>query len=282
MIGPLTDPRAHGGRRRRLLRRRPVDPGLRVQYAARRPRLDHGPGRPDLRHPDASPRVRRVRLARLRRGRDGLAGARPAQPSWFPWSARVAAVLLPVGRPGRVREVHAGGLRGAGAPEVVPVGRWLQRDQLHPAADRRRRLSDSPVGQLAWNELFNSFGNGTSLVTRDQILTEVSLYWFTNTSAAAGRYHYEEAHAGTEPQLSNGRPVSRSSPTTSRRSVRWPSATTPTSSTGRTSRTAVTTPRWRCPSWSSVTCGCSSLRRVRPGSPTPSRAPRPHRGRSGR
>lgn len=64
-------------------------------------------------------------------------------------------------------------------------------------------ISDSPVGQLAWNELFNSFGNGTSLVTKDQILTEVSLYWFTNTSAAAGRYHYEEAHAGTEPAVNS-------------------------------------------------------------------------------
>ncbi|GAA1558458.1 epoxide hydrolase family protein [Kribbella lupini] len=64
-------------------------------------------------------------------------------------------------------------------------------------------ISDSPVGQLAWNELFNNFGNGTSLVSRDQILTEVSLYWFTNTSAAAGRYHYEEAHAGTEPALNH-------------------------------------------------------------------------------
>lgn len=64
-------------------------------------------------------------------------------------------------------------------------------------------ISDSPVGQLAWNELFNNFGNGTSLVTPEQILTEVSLYWFTNTSAAAGRYHYEEAHAGAEPQLNH-------------------------------------------------------------------------------
>ena len=62
-------------------------------------------------------------------------------------------------------------------------------------------ISDSPVGQLAWNELFNSFGNGTSLVTRDQILTQVSLYWFTNTSATAGRYHFEEAHAGAEPVI---------------------------------------------------------------------------------
>lgn len=64
-------------------------------------------------------------------------------------------------------------------------------------------ISDSPVGQLAWNELFNNFGNGTSLVTQDQILTEVSLYWFTNTSAAAGRYHYEEANSGAEPQLNH-------------------------------------------------------------------------------
>ncbi|MFI5735228.1 epoxide hydrolase family protein [Kribbella sp. NPDC051587] len=66
-------------------------------------------------------------------------------------------------------------------------------------------ISDSPVGQLAWNELFNNFGNGTSLVSRDQILTEVSLYWFTNTSAAAGRYHYEEARSGAEPQLNHAR-----------------------------------------------------------------------------
>ena len=66
-------------------------------------------------------------------------------------------------------------------------------------------LADSPVGQLAWNELFNSFGNGTSLVSRDQILTQVSLEWFTNTSATAGRYHYEEAHSGVEPQVSAAR-----------------------------------------------------------------------------
>jgi pimeloyl-ACP methyl ester carboxylesterase len=62
-------------------------------------------------------------------------------------------------------------------------------------------ISDSPVGQLAWNELFMSFGNGTSLVTRDQILTEVALEWFTNTSATVGRYHYEEAIAGAEPAV---------------------------------------------------------------------------------
>jgi pimeloyl-ACP methyl ester carboxylesterase len=64
-------------------------------------------------------------------------------------------------------------------------------------------LSDSPVGQLAWNELFLSFGNGTSLVSEEQILTEVSLEWFTNTSASAGRYHYEEARSGARPAVNH-------------------------------------------------------------------------------
>ncbi len=66
-------------------------------------------------------------------------------------------------------------------------------------------LSDSPVGQLAYNELFENFGNGTSLLTRDQILTEVSLYWLTNTSATANRYHYSESRSGAEPQVNHGR-----------------------------------------------------------------------------
>jgi pimeloyl-ACP methyl ester carboxylesterase len=66
-------------------------------------------------------------------------------------------------------------------------------------------LSDSPVGQLAYNELFESFGNGTSRVTVEQVLTQVSLYWLTNTSATAVRYHHAEAHSGAEPARSAGR-----------------------------------------------------------------------------
>lgn len=62
------------------------------------------------------------------------------------------------------------------------------------------------MGQLAWNELFNSFGNGTSLLTADQILAQVSLEWFTNTSATAGRYHYEEAHLESGSRV-NRRPL---------------------------------------------------------------------------
>ena len=66
-------------------------------------------------------------------------------------------------------------------------------------------VSDSPVGQLAWNELFQSFGNGTSLLTTDQILAEVTLEWLTNTSATAGRYHYEEARREASPEVNHSR-----------------------------------------------------------------------------
>jgi len=66
-------------------------------------------------------------------------------------------------------------------------------------------LSDSPIGQLAYNELFENFGNGTSLVSSEQVLTQVSLYWLTNTSATAVRYHYAEQRSGARPQVSHGR-----------------------------------------------------------------------------
>ncbi|WP_199423425.1 epoxide hydrolase family protein [Actinotalea solisilvae] len=66
-------------------------------------------------------------------------------------------------------------------------------------------LSDSPVGQLAWNELFVNFGNGTSLVPLDAILAEVTLEWLTNTSASVGRYHFEVAREDREPAVNHSR-----------------------------------------------------------------------------
>lgn len=66
-------------------------------------------------------------------------------------------------------------------------------------------LADSPVAQLAYSELLESFGNGTSLITRDQLLTQVSLYWLTNTGATAARFYYEEARAGAEPKINHSR-----------------------------------------------------------------------------
>ena len=66
-------------------------------------------------------------------------------------------------------------------------------------------LADSPVAVLAYSELFENFGNGTSLVRPEQVLAQASLYWLTNTYATAARYHYEEQRTGAEPVVSQGR-----------------------------------------------------------------------------
>jgi pimeloyl-ACP methyl ester carboxylesterase len=47
-------------------------------------------------------------------------------------------------------------------------------------------LADSPAGQLAWSGQL--FGDALS---PDEILTNVSIYWFTNTAASAARFYYE-------------------------------------------------------------------------------------------
>lgn len=84
------------------------------------------------------------------------------------------------------------------------VGGYNQMNATRPQTIAAA-LSDSPVGQLAYNELFENFGNGTSLVKPDQVLTQVSLYWLTNTSATSVRYYHEEQKAGAEPLVNRAR-----------------------------------------------------------------------------
>lgn len=69
-------------------------------------------------------------------------------------------------------------------------------------------LSDSPVGLLAYSELFNSFGNGTSLVPLAKILTEVTVNWFANAAAGMSRSYLENARAdaaSAEPRVNAAR-----------------------------------------------------------------------------
>ncbi len=62
-------------------------------------------------------------------------------------------------------------------------------------------LTDSPVGQLAWiAEKFQTWTNPGAAtpdeaVGRDELLTLVSIYWFTRSGASAARFLYEAAHA---------------------------------------------------------------------------------------
>ncbi|MGI9822918.1 epoxide hydrolase family protein [Agromyces sp. Marseille-Q5079] len=64
-------------------------------------------------------------------------------------------------------------------------------------------LSDSPVGLLAYSELFESFGNGTSRVPLESILAAVSITWFTNSAAGMSRAYYENAQVEEEPRVNH-------------------------------------------------------------------------------
>ncbi|KUO07246.1 epoxide hydrolase family protein [Streptomyces sp. DSM 15324] len=62
-------------------------------------------------------------------------------------------------------------------------------------------LADSPAGQLAWMaEKFKEWTDpasgteGSGAVDRDHMLTNITLYWLTNTAASSARFYYEVTH----------------------------------------------------------------------------------------
>jgi epoxide hydrolase len=65
-------------------------------------------------------------------------------------------------------------------------------------------LTDSPAGQLAWIvEKFKAWTNKAAelpedAVDRDQLLTNISVYWFTGTGTSAARFIYEGYHSGLD------------------------------------------------------------------------------------
>jgi pimeloyl-ACP methyl ester carboxylesterase len=53
-------------------------------------------------------------------------------------------------------------------------------------------LADSPVGQLAWiAEKLTAWTDPAKPVSRDDLLTNVMLYWLTNTAGSSARIYYE-------------------------------------------------------------------------------------------
>ncbi|MEU9786355.1 epoxide hydrolase family protein [Streptomyces phaeochromogenes] len=209
VVGPLTDPRAHGGD--------PADafhvvlpsiPGFGLS----------GPTR------DTGWELRRVGAAfvelmdRLGHHRFGAQGG--------DWGAGISREL---GRafPDRVIGVHLNLLPGAHASAAPTPGElaalspperektlasWRRneewtRERLGYATVQMTRpqtlsygLTDSPVGQLAWivekfKEWTDSHDRPEEAVDRDQLLTNVMLYWLTGTAGSSARIYYERAHA---------------------------------------------------------------------------------------
>ena len=96
--------------------------------------------------------------------------------------------------------------RAASAAERGYIGMHNHRpDTIGPA------LTDSPVGQLAWIvEKFKRRIDGgyrAPDVDRDQLLTNVSLYWFTRSGASVAPFFYESEHSELEFALPSGVPA---------------------------------------------------------------------------
>jgi pimeloyl-ACP methyl ester carboxylesterase len=67
-------------------------------------------------------------------------------------------------------------------------------------------ISDSPAGLIAWfADMFAGFGDKPDAISKDKFLTNMLVYWFTNTAASSIRLYYENAH---DPQAWTPKPNS--------------------------------------------------------------------------
>jgi pimeloyl-ACP methyl ester carboxylesterase len=202
MIGPLTDPRAHGGD--------PADafhvvvpsiPGHGFSSPLTEPGWNHG------RIASAFTELMR-RLEYDRYGvQGGDVGAFEAPLMGQIDAAHIAGihvnalVTFPSGDPAE--------LEGLTESEQERLARFknFEQDMMGYAQIQGTRpqtvtygLVDSPVGQLAWIvEKFKEWTDPSAelpedAVDRDHMLTDVSIYWFTLTAGSAANLYYETFH----------------------------------------------------------------------------------------
>ena len=199
VIAPLTDPRAHGG-----------DPADAFHLV-----LPTIPGY-GFSGPTSEPgwNVARIALAwdelmaRLGYERYGAQGG--------DWGSSISRELG-VSVPGHVIGVHLNMLLPSGGldlPDLTDVEkrrldrmRQFRTTGMGYGAIQSTRpqtlayaLTDSPAGQLAWIvEKFRDWTDGhlpEDAVDRDQMLTNVTLYWLTGTAGSSARLYLEAARSG--------------------------------------------------------------------------------------
>ncbi|RSD25801.1 epoxide hydrolase family protein [Amycolatopsis eburnea] len=195
VIGPLTDPRAYGGDPASALTVVvPSIPGY--GFSGPTPTPDWGP--------DRVARAFASLMTSLGYERFGAHGG-----DWGAIISRELAVQFPE----RVLGIHVTMLASAvvrtpadldGLSDQALGKRSLEKGQAFSAsgtgyamiqATKPQTLAyglhDSPAGQLAWiAEKFRSFSNTTvDLIDRDDLLADVSIYWFTETANSSARLY---------------------------------------------------------------------------------------------
>jgi epoxide hydrolase len=199
VIGPLTDPRSHGG-----------NPGDAFHLVI--------PSIPGFAFsgPAIGWNISRVASAwaelmqRLGYRRYGAAG-NDAGAMITPLLAQVAAEQIPAVHVTQVFSFPSGDpteFEGFGEKEYGRLA-FLQRFMDEHSGFNKiqstrpetlaHALADSPAGQLAWIlDLVRGFGDHppevNKLLDADFVLTIASLYWLTNTAGSSARLYYENAH----------------------------------------------------------------------------------------
>jgi pimeloyl-ACP methyl ester carboxylesterase len=105
---------------------------------------------------------------------------------------------FPDGTPGEMDKLSAFEMEGfANLEEHQRYGGYVDIQSKRPGT-LAYGLVDSPVAQLAWSsELFFGFeGDAADTFDREAFLTHVSIYWFTNSGSAQGDIFYEGAKTG--------------------------------------------------------------------------------------
>ena len=211
IIGPLTDPVAHGGRAEDAFHVvAPSMPGYGFSDKPRNPGFG----------PEQIAEVGAKLMARLGYDRYGIQGG-----DWGAIVSRWHAFNHPEHAVGLHLNMLIAGPPSGGDPTAGVPPEELERSQARQAFYTTSEnaygqiqgtkpqtlgyaLNDSPAGQAAWIvEKFRAWcdcgGDPESVFTRDELLTNIMIYWVTQTATSSGRLYYESRNAPTS------RPIGR-------------------------------------------------------------------------
>ena len=202
IIGPLTDPAAHGGRAEDAFDVViPSIPGFAFSDKPREPGYD----------PARIASIEAKLMARLGYQRYGVQGG--------DWGSIIGTQVALNDAP-HVAGLHLNMCTGA-APagsdpnagltdaekERLKVRQTFQAEETGYQQIQGTKpqtigiaLNDSPAGLAAWIvEKFRTWcdcdGNPETIFTKDELLTNITLYWVTQTAASSARIYYESRHA---------------------------------------------------------------------------------------
>ncbi|MFV2114806.1 epoxide hydrolase family protein [Micromonospora sp. LOL_025] len=200
LVGPLTDPRAHGGDPADALH--VVVPSL-PGYGFSGPLTGTGWGVPRIAGAWAELMNRLGYDRYVAQGTDfgsWVTVALAAMDVPHAIGAHVNFLITPP--PGDPRELGAldedTGRRLARLARFVDDESGYMKIQATRPVTLSYALTDSPVGQLAWivekfKEWTDSGKSPEDAVDRDRLLTNVSLYWFTRTAGSSAQLYHETA-----------------------------------------------------------------------------------------